>query len=105
MQSVDQSLIAEAGRRLAEAAPGAEVILFGSQARGEADLRSDVDFLVVEPDVDNEAGESVRLRRALRELRVPIDIIVISRRYADEWMNVRGSVVHAAFSQGRVIAS
>lgn len=105
MQPVDQSLITEAGRRLAQAAPGAEVILFGSQARGEADRRSDVDFLVVEPDVDDEAGESVRLRRALGELRLPVDIIVISRRYAEEWMDVRGSVVHAAFSQGRVLAS
>lgn len=105
MQAVDRSLIAEAGRLLAEAAPGAEVILFGSQAREEADPRSDIDFLVVEPSVDDEAGESVRLRRALRELRLPIDIIVISRRYADEWMDVRGSVVHAAFSQGRVLAS
>jgi hypothetical protein len=38
-------------------------------------------------------------------MRLPIDIIVISRRYADEWMDVRGSVVHAAFSQGRILAS
>lgn len=72
MQPVDQSLIAEAGRRLAEAAPGAEVILFGSQARGEADRRSDIDFLVVEPDVEDEAGESVRLRRALGGCACPL---------------------------------
>jgi predicted nucleotidyltransferase len=104
MQLVDDSLIAEAGQRLVAAAPGAQVILFGSHARGDASPHSDVDFLVVEPEVSDEAGESVRLRRTLRELRVPIDIIVISRRYADEWMDVRGSVVHAAFSQGRVIA-
>jgi uncharacterized protein len=77
----------------------------GSQARREAGRRSDVDFLVVEPNVDDQAGESVRLRRALGELRSPIDIIVISRRCAEEWMGVRGSVVHAAFPQGRVLAS
>lgn len=104
MQLVDDSLIAEAGRRLAKAAPGAEVILFGSHARGEADAHSDVDFLVVEPNVDDEAWESVRLRRALRDLRVPADIIVVSRRYAEAWTDVHGSVVHAAFSQGRVLA-
>ncbi len=32
----NDTLIAEAGRRLAAAAPGPKVILFGSRARGEA---------------------------------------------------------------------
>jgi predicted nucleotidyltransferase len=104
MQPIDESLIVEAGRRIATAAPGAEVILFGSHARGEAHPHSDVDFLVVEPSVEDEAGESVRLRRALRDLRLPTDIIVVSRRYAEDWTDVHGSVVHAAFSQGRVLA-
>lgn len=104
MQVIDESLIAEAGRRLAAAAPGAQVILFGSHARGEAHPQSDVDFLVVEPDVKDEAGESVRLRRELRGLRLPADIIVVDSRYAEDWANVRGSLVHAALSQGRVLA-
>ena len=50
MRVIDEALIEEAGRRLAAAAPDAQVILFGSHARGEADLHSDVDFLVVEPE-------------------------------------------------------
>jgi predicted nucleotidyltransferase len=102
--TVNESLIAEAGRRLAEAAPGAKVILFGSHARGEASTHSDVDFLVVEPEVSNEAEESVRLLRALRDLRLPADIVVVSRHYADVWRDVRGGVVHAAISQGRVLS-
>jgi predicted nucleotidyltransferase len=40
-------LIEEAARRIRAAAPGAQVILFGSHARGEAH----VDLLVVEPTV------------------------------------------------------
>lgn len=104
MQVVDETLIAEAGRRLAAAAPEAQVILFGSHARGDANPYSDVDFLVVEPEVDNEAEESVRLHRTLRDLRVPADVIVVSREYADRWRGVRGGVVHAALSEGRVLA-
>ncbi|HEX6665523.1 MAG TPA: nucleotidyltransferase domain-containing protein [Solirubrobacterales bacterium] len=100
---VDDSLIAEAGARLATAAPNSRVILFGSYARGEADLGSDVDFLVVEPDVQDEAGESVRLMRELRDLRIPVDVVVVGQAYAEEWGGVRGSVVHAAISHGRVM--
>jgi predicted nucleotidyltransferase len=103
-RAVDDTLIAEAGRRLAAAAPGAQVILFGSHARGEAGPHSDVDFLVVEPEVANEAEESVRLHRTLRDLRMPADVIVVSRDYADRWREVRGGLVHVAFSQGRVLA-
>src|SRR5215207_1993680 len=98
VQVVDETRIAEAGRRLAAAAPGAQVILFGSHACGKANLHSDLDFLVVEPEVDNEAEESVRLHRTLRDLRVPADVIVVSRAYADRWREVPGGLVHAALS-------
>ena len=104
MQVVDENLIAEAARRLAAAAPEAQVILFGSHARGDARPGSDVDFLVVEPEVANEAKESVRLHRTLRDLRVPADVIVVSRDYAERWKEVPGGLVHAALSQCRVLA-
>ena len=39
---------------MAAAAPDAQVILFGSHARGEAGPHSDADFLVIEPEVDDE---------------------------------------------------
>jgi predicted nucleotidyltransferase len=104
MRVVDEALVTEAGRRLAAAAPDAQVILFGSHARGEASPHSVVDFLVVEPEVANEAEESVRLHRTLRDLRLPADVIVVSRDYAERWREVRGGVVHTAFSQGRVVA-
>jgi predicted nucleotidyltransferase len=103
MSETTDNLITEAGRRLAAAAPGSEVILFGSHARGEASGHSDVDFLVVEPDVENEAEESVRLRRVLRDLRLPADVVVVSRDYAERWREVRGGLVHAALSQGKVL--
>ena len=59
---VDEGVIAEAGRRLARAAvEPAQVILFGSHARSDARTDSDLDFLVIEPKVDNRQAESIRL--------------------------------------------
>ena len=42
-----EALIEEVARRLAVAAPGARVILFGSRARGEERPNSDLDLLVI----------------------------------------------------------
>jgi predicted nucleotidyltransferase len=101
---IDEAVIREAGKRLQDAAPSAQVILFGSCARADAGQYSDLDFLVVEPDVENAADESVRLMRVLRDLRVPVDVIVVTKGYADEWRNVHGTLVHAAMAEGRVLA-
>jgi predicted nucleotidyltransferase len=102
---VDDAVIQEAGRRLSEAAPNARIILFGSHARGEAGKHSDLDLLVIEPKVGNPARESVRLRRALGDLVLAADVIVASEDRVREWRDVRGSLIHAALSEGRELAA
>jgi predicted nucleotidyltransferase len=101
----DESVIAEAARRLSTAAPGAEVILFGSHAHGNAEPGSDLDFLIVEPSVDDAVQEAVRLRRTLRGLGLFADVVVISEDEARVWRDVRGSLIHAALSEGRPLAA
>jgi uncharacterized protein len=102
----DEALIVEAGRRLARAAPPrTRVILFGSHARGEAGKHSDLDFLVIEPEVESPALESVRLRRALGDLVLAADVIVVSEQRVGEWRDVRGSLIHAALAEGRELAA
>ena len=79
--------------------------VFRSHARGETNKYSDLDLRVIEPDVENTAAESVRLRDVLGGLPSAIDVIVVSQAHADEWRDVRGSLVHAALSEGRVVAA
>jgi predicted nucleotidyltransferase len=101
---VDEGTISEVASRISAAAPSARVYLFGSHARGAAGPRSDLDILVIEPEVENGAEESIRLRRMLRGLGVTVDVIVVSEREADEWRDVRGSLIHAALSDSRLLA-
>jgi predicted nucleotidyltransferase len=101
---IDETQIREAGRRLAGAAPGARVILFGSHARGDAGDRSDLDILVIKPEVENAGLEAVRLMRELRDLRLPLEVVVVSGSDVEDWGSVRGSLVHAAITEGRILA-
>ncbi len=101
----DESVIHEAGARLHSAAPGATVILFGSHARGDADDASDLDFLVIEPEVGDAATEEVRLRRSLRGLGLFADLAVVSAADAERLRNEPSSLVGMALTEGRVLAA
>jgi predicted nucleotidyltransferase len=103
---IDEATIEEAGRRIGAAAPvGSRVILFGSHARGEADELSDLDILVIEPEVGNSAEESVRLRRTLRDLRVPVDVIVVAEERARRRAKVKGTMIERALREGRQLVT
>jgi predicted nucleotidyltransferase len=85
---LDEAIIAKAIGLLQKAAPGAKVILFGSYARGNANDKSDVDLLVVEPQLGWRRGEMTRLKRVLKPLGVPADVIVVSQKTYDSWTPV-----------------
>ena len=51
------------------------------------------------------ALESVRLRRVLADVLVPMDIIVASEHRVQEWRDVRGSLIHAALTGGRELVN
>jgi uncharacterized protein len=100
-----QESIDLAGRRLVEAVgPSARVILFGSAARGELTRDSDLDFLVIEREVENRITEAVRLRDAVGRIGRPVDVIVMDEELANRRAKVRGTMVHHALREGRVIA-
>jgi len=100
-----EEMIERAGRLLIGAASApAKVILFGSQARGDADAGSDVDFLVIEREVEDRLAEEVKLRRALRGFGAPVDVIVMDEALAQRRAKVKGTMVDRALREGRVVA-
>src|ERR1700742_2056467 len=98
-----EDLTAEAGRRLAAAAPDSKVILFGSRARGEGRSDSDLDLLVIEPELRSRRAEFVRLREALGDLGVPVDLIVVPESHVEEWGHFEGTMLNDALREGRVL--
>lgn len=104
MAMTEEALIEEAGRRLSAAAPDADVVLFGSRARGESRPDSDLDLLVIEPEFDRRGEEYGRLRKELRGLDVAIDLVIYRKDEAEKWGSVPGSFLHRALGEGRVLA-
>lgn len=96
--------IKEAVQKIVDFERPKRVILFGSAARGDTNINSDVDFLVVTRDeVESPRKESVRIRRALRGLSMPMDILVISEERLKELGNRPGLVYREALRGGKVV--
>ncbi len=100
---ITSTQIAAAVDRLAQEAQPERILLFGSHARGEAREDSDLDLLVIESEVTDRAAEMVRLRRALRPLRIPVDILVYSSADVVRWGNQPGSALFWALREGKVV--
>ena len=96
-------LYQEITRRIVTAADPVKVILFGSRARGTAHPGSDLDLLVIERDPVSARQEAVRLRRLLRDLEIPVDIIVVGQAFAERYGDIPGSVLYPAFREGTVL--
>jgi predicted nucleotidyltransferase len=96
--------IAAAVQQIVNVAHPRRVIVFGSVVSGEPDIHSDVDILVVMGDeVESRRAESVRIRRALRGISMPMDILVIPETRLQEVVNQPGLVYREALRHGRVM--
>lgn len=79
------------------------IILFGSRARGEVGPDSDVDLLVVLPDVVDKRRAAIEIRRALVDLPVAKDIIVTTPEEIARRSRLVGTVLRPALREGRVL--
>ena len=96
--------VATAVQRIASLARPRQVILFGSVVRGEATKDSDVDILVVIADKTvSPRQESVRIRRGLADISMPMDILVVSERRLAELAHAPGLIYREALRHGKVV--
>jgi uncharacterized protein len=98
-----ETIIEEATRRLVEAAHPEKIILFGSYARGDFDEDSDLDFLVILPEVGNRFAEMARLQDVLTPLHVPTDVMVYSSGEVAERGHLPGCALRWALEEGATL--
>jgi predicted nucleotidyltransferase len=100
---LSEQQIVEAVKRLAaSASQSAEVIVFGSYGRGEANENSDLDLVVIEENFEDKAAEYLRLKGAVGRVGVGVDLLLFSRQEFNRRCQVRGTVPYWARKEGRV---
>jgi uncharacterized protein len=100
---VNPAKVEAAVQRIIEVSRPVKLILFGSYARGRTNANSDLDVLVIaRNDIRDPRKESVRIRRALRGISMPMDILVVPESKWDELKDVPGLIYHEAQRTGRV---
>ena len=78
--------------RIVERFDPERIILFGSAARGDAGPDSDVDLLVVMPVEGLKREKQLEIRKALRGIRTPVDIVVSTPEEFDWRQEIVGTI-------------
>lgn len=100
---ISEKTIKDATQRLVKNFYPKKIILFGSQARGKADKRSDVDLLVICPIRGSRRALMVAMDRALRGIGFARDIIVLTPEEFERDRHIPGTIARPASLEGRVI--
>ena len=90
--------------RLIQVGKPRKIILFGSYVRGNATRDSDLDVLVVtSDDIKSPRRESVRLRNAVGQINMPMDIVVVPYSRFEALRQKVGLIYREADRTGKVV--
>lgn len=93
----------EVKRRLVDQFHPERIILFGSQARGDAGSDSDIDLLVVMAEVDGVRRLTAQMLASLRGVPVPVDLTVTTLGRVARYGTLVGTILRPALLEGVTI--
>ena len=100
---ISDEILNEIRQRLVDRFHPDKIILFGSQARGTADDRSDVDILVVSRLQGERREMMLEMDRALGELDYAFDVLISTPEEFEVDRLIPGTVSRYADKEGRVL--
>jgi predicted nucleotidyltransferase len=103
MQPITEDIIQEIKSRIVSGVHPEKIILFGSYAYGTSTKDSDLDLLVILPSNKPMHKRVTRIRKLLRDIRVPKDIIVYTPEEVEKWKNASAAFITSIMKKGKVI--
>ncbi len=80
-----------------------QIILFGSQARGDATPDSDFDLLIIAPSKQSRWQRTLPVYQALAGLGVSKDIVWWTPEEIAQWQNVKSHFITTILREGKVL--
>ena len=99
---LSEKMLQEIVRRIVEVAKPERIILFGSAARGEMGLDSDLDFLVIKR-CGQRRKTARKIERSLIGMKIPTDIIVATPEDIHRYKDTIGLIFRPALREGRTV--
>jgi len=100
---ISEKQINEVIKRIAENYHPDKIILFGSYAYGVPDKDSDLDLLIIKDDTSPKLERNRKVRRYLRDLTFPVDVIVKTNHEFEEWRDIIGTIAYPAAKYGKML--
>jgi len=100
---VSEQTLAEVTKRLVNNFHPNKIILFGSQARGTADDRSDIDILVISAVKGDRFALILDMYDSLQGMNLAKDIIVLTPEEFERDRQIPGTVARPAWMEGKIL--
>jgi len=100
---VSEQTLAEVTKRLVNNFHPYKIILFGSQARGTADDRSDIDLLVISAVKGDRFALILDMYDSLQGMNLAKDIIVLTPDEFERDRQIPGTVARPAWMEGKIL--
>ena len=100
---IDQALIDEVVSRIVAAFDPEEIILFGSHARGDARVDSDLDLLVIMDSDLHPVERALEIDRLFGFYLWAMDVFVYTRKEFEEDRGCFGTLVSAISNEGKTL--
>ncbi len=102
MVEVSQKILDEIIYRIIETVQPEKIILFGSVARGEQRIGSDLDLLIVKSGVHRRKTAQL-IYKNLLGINHSVDIIVVTPEDIERYHDSNGLVIGSAIREGKII--
>jgi len=100
---ISQEKIKEVINRIVKNVNPEKIILFGSYASGNPREDSDLDILIIKEMRMPRYKRSREVKKHLRGMKIPIDVIVYTKKEIKKWEDTKTAFINQAIKQGKVL--